>query len=96
MVVVYLAFNRAPLHFLISKQGNVTRRRPHKMGLQLSEKSLLASSPLSRKDTRIGVSHLFNIFIIHVDDVLRCTSIKFTNGTMLEGTASSLGDRIRI
>lgn len=54
------------------------------------------SSPLSWKDIRIGVPHYFNIFIIPVDDVLRCTSIKFASDTLLEGTASSLGDRIGI
>lgn len=65
------------------------------MGPKLAEKSHMNSSPLNWKDTRIGVPH-FNIFIIHVVDVLRCTSIKLTNDTLLEGTASSLGDRIRI
>lgn len=54
------------------------------------------SSPLNWKDIRIGVPHYFNIFIIHVDDVLRCTSIKFASDTLLEGTESSLGDRIGI
>lgn len=66
------------------------------MGPQLAEKSHMNSSPLNGKDTRIAVPHLFNIFIIHVDDVLRCSSIKLTNDSILEGTASSLGDRIRI
>lgn len=65
------------------------------MGPQWAEKSHINSSPLKWKDFRIGVPH-FNIFIIHVDDVRRCTSLKFTNDTFLEGTAGSLGDRIRI
>lgn len=66
------------------------------MGPQLAEESHMNSSPLNWKDTGIGVPHYFNIFIIHVDDVLRCTSIKFASDTLLEGTASSLGDRIGI
>lgn len=66
------------------------------MGPQLAEKSHMNSSPLNWKDIRIGVPHFFNIFIIHVDDVLRCASIKFRSDTLLEETASSLGDRIRI
>lgn len=66
------------------------------MDPQLAEESHMNSCPLNWKDIRIGASHYFNIFIIHVDDVLRCTSIKFASDTLLEGTASSLGDRIGI
>lgn len=66
-----------------------------RMGSQLAEKSRMNSSPLPWKDIRTGVPH-FSVFISQVDDVLRCTSIKFANDTLLEGTASTLGDRIRI